>query len=335
MAADGLDQALLAAHGLDAHGVEATRTPHGLIQTSFVVRRGGAPVAIAQRVHPVFDPGQGLGEGLLGDIDAVTSHLDARGLPTPRLLRRRDGGLGWRDADGHLWRLFTFLPGETIERVDTPARAHTAAALVARFHAALADLEHTFAFRRPGAHDTAAHLARLAALGAGARGEAARLADDILAAAARRPALPATPARLAHGDLKISNVLFTAPDRAHALVDLDTMGPLTLAYELGDALRSWCNPLGEDTVTPHFDREVFDATLAGYQAVTALAADERDSLLPGAATVALELASRFATDVIEDRYFGWDPTRFASRRAHNLVRARGQLALHHLMAGTG
>jgi hypothetical protein len=41
----------------------------------------------------------------------------------------------------------------------------------------------------------------------------------------------------------------------------------------------------------------------------------------------IELAARFAVDAFDGSYFGWDPSRFPSRRAHNLVRARGQLAL--------
>jgi hypothetical protein len=47
----------------------------------------------------------------------------------------------------------------------------------------------------------------------------------------------------------------------------------------------------------------------------------------GLETVCIELAARFAVDAFDDRYFGWDPARFPSRRLHNLVRARGQLAL--------
>ena len=47
----------------------------------------------------------------------------------------------------------------------------------------------------------------------------------------------------------------------------------------------------------------------------------------GLETVCIELAARFAVDVFDDSYFGWDATRFPSRRAHNLIRARGQLAL--------
>ncbi len=44
-------------------------------------------------------------------------------------------------------------------------------------------------------------------------------------------------------------------------------------------------------------------------------------------TITIELAARFCADAVHDRYFAWDPSRFESRRAHNLARARSQLAL--------
>ena len=50
-------------------------------------------------------------------------------------------------------------------------------------------------------------------------------------------------------------------------------------------------------------------------------------IVVGLETVCVELAARFCVDAFDDAYFGWDPSRFPSRRAHNLVRARGQLAL--------
>jgi hypothetical protein len=94
-------------------------------------------------------------------------------------------------------------------------------------------------------------------------------------------------------------------------------------------LRSWCNPAGEDTASPTLDVELFRATIAGYvtRGGSPIERGELFSVLDGFNTVSLELASRFARDVIEDRYFGWDEQRFPSRRAHNLLRARGQLAL--------
>ncbi len=41
----------------------------------------------------------------------------------------------------------------------------------------------------------------------------------------------------------------------------------------------------------------------------------------------MELAARFCTDALEESYFGWDASRFASAAEHNLVRARAQLSL--------
>jgi hypothetical protein len=117
--------------------------------------------------------------------------------------------------------------------------------------------------------------------------------------------------------------------RVLALIDLDTLAHGTLATEMGDALRSWCNPGGESAPEAQVDVALFAAAVEGYAegSLDWITGAEIDTLRPGAETIALELASRFCTDAFEDRYFGWDATRFASRREHNLVRARSQLSL--------
>ena len=201
--------------------------------------------------------------------------------------------------------------------------------MVARFHAAFASFDYAFKFVRAGVHDTGAHLARLRS--ARSDGPLAGLADAILDEAERLPSLGALPARVTHGDLKISNVLFRA-DRAVALLDLDTMGRLNLAYELGDALRSWCNPLGEDVEQTRFDLEVFAAALRGYASRAQVTRAEIDSIVDGLYTNCVELAARFCTDAYEDKYFGWDPGRFPSRSEHNRVRSTGQLNLARAVA---
>src|SRR5438034_11771298 len=117
---------LLAAYHLPAAQASAERAASGLIQTTYLVRLADGVKVVAQRTHPVFDP-DGRGETLLGDIDAITKHLDAARLDTPRLLRRADGSLGWRDGEGKLWRVMTWLPGATFERVSRPALAANAA----------------------------------------------------------------------------------------------------------------------------------------------------------------------------------------------------------------
>ena len=314
---------------VDAYGwrdADVVALPGGLINATYAVRVGGVPVAVLQRLHPVF------AAEVNHDIDAVTTHLAARGLVTPRLVRARSGDPFVHDH-GRVWRALTWVDGVTVHRVPDPSWAEAAGELVGRFHLAVSDLVHDYTFVRAGVHDTAAHLARLrAAVEADGDDEARALGHEVLAAAAALPAMPVLPRRHCHGDLKISNVMFVVPPvRAHSLVDLDTVGLGTIAFELGDAMRSWCNPHGEDAAAVGFELPIFEAAIRGFVRVagSVVSPEERASIVTGLETVCIELAARFAVDVFRDEYFGWDADRFPSRRAHNLVRARGQLALGH------
>jgi Ser/Thr protein kinase RdoA (MazF antagonist) len=337
VAAEVLPAAVLEAYGLEEYSSE--RELGGLINRTFLARDpAGRFRAVVQRLHPIFAAEVNI------DLDAVTEHLAGAGMLTPRLLRTRSGAR-WLEHEGGVWRALTWVDGVTLHRMPDAAHARVAGDLVGRFHRAVRDLEHTFAFQRANVHDTAGHLRKLAqatrAVGgraatpadgsAALTAEAVDLARRILDAGARLPPLGDLPKRVMHGDLKVSNVRFAAPTEVAALclIDLDTLGPQSIAYELGDALRSWCNPEGEDTVETHFDLSVFAAAIGGYASGAAglLTPAEIESILPGLETVCVELAARFCVDVFEDRYFGWNPERFASRRHHNLVRARGQHAL--------
>lgn len=287
--------------------------------------------AVLQRVNPLF------GLAVNDDIAAVTGHLHRAGLPTPQLYCTSDGAPAVDLGTGGVWRLLTLMPGQTFSKVD-PALAHQAGRLVGRFHQGLLDLQRRFRFTRPGAHDFARHRDNLIAAAAKAPTAAnlpadfGELAAEILARCAEVPLLLTGPLRLCHGDLKISNLLFLpGPDGyvGHCLVDLDTLAYLPLSLELGDALRSWCNPYDENNPEGRFDLDLFTAALSGYAgpAATFITAAEQQQLVAGTLRVALQLAARFAADVVNQSYFGWDATRFASRAEHNLIRARGQLSL--------
>lgn len=324
---DAIPREVREAYGLD-EGAEPVSV--GWINRTFVARRGGERL-IVQRLHSVF-----AGEVNL-DIDVITTHLARAGLSTPRLVRAEDGR-AFVEAGG-VWRALTYVEGRTASAFDA-AHARAAAGLVARFHAALAGLEHEFAFTRPGAHDTGAHLAKLERLrDAGRAHPRAAEIEPVAAAILERgralPDLRGLPARIVHGDLKATNFLFAEDDpRAIALVDLDTLAYGTIAVELGDALRSWCNPTDESDPGARFDAEVFRAAVEGYAeaAPSLLSREEALAIVPGVETIALELASRFAADVYEDRYFGFDAARFATRADHNLARARAQLSLAESVA---
>lgn len=310
--------------------VGPVRLRDGLINPTWRLDGPSGPVGVLQELNlRVFRP------EVHEDIEAVTAHLDRAGLLTPRLRRTRAGGLWHTTADGRVFRVLSWVGSRTVH-VATPALAGSAGALVARFHAAVADLDWTFRHVRVGAHDTDRHAGRLRAALAAHDGhrlgpEVRPLADAVLRAwDDLRPSMPVLPTRVVHGDLKISNVRFDDAGEAVALIDLDTFARDTLGAELGDALRSWCGTAGEDAAEASFDLEVFEAAMAGYASGAGdrgPSADEWAAVVPSVARIALELAMRFATDALEESYFGWDEARFATRGDHNLVRARGQAAL--------
>jgi Ser/Thr protein kinase RdoA (MazF antagonist) len=280
-----------------------------------------------QWVNPIFGPEVHL------DIEALSARLVSAGMPCPRLVRARDSGLWIAEPAGGVWRVMTWIEGTLLVKADGPARCGAAGRLLGLFHAALWDAGHRFHHARVGVHDTPRHLQALRAALAGHPGhrlhaEVSALGEPILAQAEARGPLPELPARVVHGDPKISNLVFGPDGRGRALIDLDTLARMPLPLELGDAFRSWCSPRGEDE-EPVFELGYFEAGLAGWAETVGgrPTPGERRAIPDAVELIALELAARFATDALEERYFGWDRTRFSSAGEHNLARARSQLAL--------
>ena len=321
--------AMAAERVLDAYGLRAESLVymnHGLINRTWRVSTEGGSTYALQRLSPI------LGPEIHEDIEAVTAHIEAAGMATPRLVRTESGHL-YVEHQGQIWRLLTWLDGEFHNRLENPRQAGQAGALLARFHMALADFGRPFASKRRPIHEPERRLRELEQALARHAGHplnvaAQTLHGQTLKLLSRLPPLPDTPLRVAHGDPKINNMLFSAEGEGLAMVDLDSLGRLSLPYELGDAFRSWCNPVGEDSGNTEFSVELFEAARSGYfDVATFLTEDERSCLVDATLWVTLELTTRFTADILNNRYFGWDPERFASRAEHNLVRARGQLNL--------
>lgn len=299
----------------------------GLINLTFGVDAADGRRLVLQRVNPIF-PAE-----VNRDIDVLTRHLSEVGMVTPSIVPTRGGAL-WLESQGEVWRLMTHVEGVCREALDGATQAEEAGRLLAEFHRAVGDLDHEFANPRLGVHDTARHL-RVLERALSEHRDHVRfsaiepLAREILATAGDLPDLPSLPDRVVHGDPKINNIIFDQQSgRALCLVDLDTIGSMPLPLELGDALRSWCNPAGEDIATGQFVAELFESALRGYAAGAAGWIDEREwrAILPATKIILIELAARFCADALNENYFGWDPDRFATRSEHNQVRAAGQLA---------
>lgn len=319
---------------LEAFGLRGRSTPigGGLINATFGVD-DGEQRWIVQRVNPIFAPENHL------NIAAVTEHLQRVGLATPHLRPTNSGAL-FVQHDDATWRAMNRVEGHAFDTASSPTQLLAAARFVARWHDACASLEHTFVSTRVGVHDTPAHLDTLRATLANddlrshpLYDQVVPTAEALLRAAEELPALPSLSLTVAHGDLKLNNLIFSdaGPDaRPRALIDLDTVAPMQLAHEMGDALRSWCNRAEESSAEPQLDAALAAEISNAYLEARGMHGDPEAhaALVHGPEWISLELASRFFTDALRESYFGWDPKRYASRGAHNLDRARGQWALH-------
>ncbi len=318
-------------YGLRGASVEPLGT--GLINETWLVTTVAGDCYVLQCLNAVFDPRVNL------DIDAVTRHLEARGAPTQRLVGAAENRL-WVEVDGRNWRLSTFVPGVCVDRLGSTQQAAQAGRLLGRFHRQVSSLQLDLHAQRLGVHDTGRHLASLEqALDECAEHRyydaIAPLAEQVLRAAEALPLLSDLPVRLVHGDPKISNLVFDATTgEGVCMIDLDTLGYMPLPLELGDAIRSWCNPKGEDEARAQFRMDYFAAAIGGYAAEAADLIEDAEwqAFVPAARTIMVELAARFTRDALRESYFGWNAAKFPDRSTHNQVRARGQLNLHDSFA---
>lgn len=316
-----------------ASGFEVEPGATGLLHQTVRLNAKDGGRFVLQRVSDVFSP------AIQDNIAAVTRHLAARGFETFELVATRNGERSLDLGAAGRWRLLTRLDGVSFDRLESVAQAKSAGALVGRFHATLDDFDDPLAPMGIAFRDTPLYRQRLAEAlehhsGHDRHREVTDLSARIAEGFALLGAAPRTRSRVIHADLKISNVLFAgeeppARDEAVALIDFDTLMRAPLHSEWGDAWRSWCNRRGEDESEAVFDLEIFRASIEGFARGFGQPIDrvERDSLVDATERLALELATRYATDVLEESYFAWDRERFERAADHHRIRAEGQLSL--------
>jgi Ser/Thr protein kinase RdoA (MazF antagonist) len=271
----------------------------------------------------------------------------------PQVLRAASG-TPWLETEGEFWRALSFVPDTiSLDVLETPSQAREVGYGLGRFHALLHDLPcDQLADTLEDFHITPRYLAAYHALleAADAPGASAPLDDThrpgadpereawARAFVAQREALAGVlerakaagelPLRPIHGDPKVNNVLLDARGgQAVALVDLDTVKPGLVHYDIGDCLRSGCNPLGEETLAPEevrFDLGLCAALLEGYGAAARhfLSPADHHYLFDAIRLISFELGLRFFSDHLAGNvYF------HTNRPGHNLDRALVQFHL--------
>jgi Ser/Thr protein kinase RdoA (MazF antagonist) len=323
---------------------------HGNVNDTYLVSLEGSPHAavVLQRLNTrVFSNP----ELVMGNLVTFSRHVEAR-LRTPprqlsgrrwivpRVFQARADGQAWVWDGPSFWRVLGFVEGaHSLEQIGHTGHAHEIGFALGLFHTLISDLPvENLADTLEGFHITPVVLRHFdAVLAEVGTAVPADLADCLAFVEQRRHVVPVLEIlkargvlklRAIHGDPKINNVMLDREDsRAVAMVDLDTVKPGLVHYDIGDCLRSACNPLGEDAEdlrSVRFDLELCEALLQGYGSVAGSFLSEADyQHIPTAVRlISLELGLRFLTDHLAgDTYF---KTRY---RGHNLHRARVQFRL--------
>jgi Ser/Thr protein kinase RdoA (MazF antagonist) len=262
----------------------------------------------------------------------------------PRVIPCKDGRDFFIDENGEFWRAMTLIASATAYNTTQGAEhALECGTVLGHFHNLISDLDPArLNDTLPGFHIAPLYLAQYQKTLATAQarniltgsGEARRLAlfvESHLALAntlekAREEGVLGR--RLIHGDPKVTNIMiddFTG--KGTSIIDLDTVKPGLIHYDFGDALRSICNPAGEEVENLNevvFDVDLCEAFIKGYMvnARSFLTDGDRAYLFDSIRLLAFELGLRFFEDHLAGNvYFK------VKYPEQNLVRARVQFKL--------
>jgi Ser/Thr protein kinase RdoA (MazF antagonist) len=311
--------------------------PHDLAEGRFILQRLNPRVF--RRPELVMGNLRTLSEHAARRLEQAPGSAGRR-FELPRALPARDGGGYWLDPGGSCWRALSFIEGaRSFDTVRDLNHAREVGRGLGAFHHLVSDLPpERLADTLEGFHITPLYLRHFdavpAARSAGKSPEVAyglrfveerRVWAAVLEEARARGELRP---RVIHGDPKVNNVMLDdATGEAVALVDLDTVKPGLVHYDIGDCLRSGGNRQGEEPPRweqVSFDLDICRAILAGYLALARdfLTDNDCEYLYDAIRLISFELGLRFFTDYLEGNVY------FKVRhREQNLVRALVQFRL--------
>ncbi|PRY97348.1 phosphotransferase enzyme family protein [Marinilabilia salmonicolor] len=330
-------------------GTVATIKPfgNGLINTTYKVRtsENDSPNYLLQIVnHHIF---KNVPE-LTRNIERVTSHirekLEAQGahdidrrVLTP--VKTNNGEGFYKDDGGNYWRMFLFIEGaHSYDQLTNIKQAEAGGRAFGQFQKLVSDLPGEPLYPViPGFHDTEMRIKNFnERVNENPVGRLEEVQQDVNFLLERSDEYKKIiqmgregkiPQRIVHQDTKFNNVLLDENDEVLCVIDLDTVMPGYVCYDIGDAIRNGANTGKEDD--PNLDNvginmELFEGFIKGFLQETngILTREEKETLAFGAKLLTYEQAVRFMDDFLDgDKYYKTDSVK------HNLIRARAQIKL--------
>ncbi|MDD5114171.1 MAG: aminoglycoside phosphotransferase family protein [Methylobacter sp.] len=307
------DQLLAIARQFADSASHITPLGNGLINDTFLVK-SGSQTFVLQRINTQVFPNP---EQIMANFVSLSRHITQKNgvdvrLQLPQILSTVINTALYQDEQGGAWRALSFIAdSESLETVRTLDDVRQAGQALGHFHRLLSDLEPgTLHDTLPGFHITPGYLQQYRQVLTHTLVKqdpyCAEFIDrfqhraDALEAAKQQGLLSL---RVIHGDPKLNNFLFDVNSRQIiSLIDLDTVKPGLVHYDVGDCVRSCCH----NTDTGEFDLKCCGALLTGYFSEAGAFFTDHDYqyLYPAIRLIPFELGLRFYTDYLQgNRYF--------------------------------
>ena len=309
---------------------------------------------ILQRVNRNVFP---VPEAIMSNMHEITRHChekleadaaagrDDRVWQMPRIIKTKDTGADFvTDEKGDVWRVITrIMSAHAFDVAQGPEHALECGSALGHFHYLISDMDPSILVDPlPGFHITSGYLAKYDATLQSAEAkellsssmEARRMAKfieerrDLALCLEKALAAGELKKRMFHGDPKVNNIMIDdVTGKGTAMIDLDTVSPGLIHLDFGDALRSICNPAGEEETNLAkvvFDEDLANAFCKGYmrEAGAFMTDADRNYLFDSIRLLPFELGLRFFQDFLNGNvYFK------TSHPQQNLNRARVQFRL--------
>jgi Ser/Thr protein kinase RdoA (MazF antagonist) len=311
--------------------VGITPLGNGHINDTYFVETGGMPFVLQKVNKNVFpNPGQIMVNLLVLNQHIRESNLLQVKLKIPELLFTDSGSEFYQDDQGDYWRALSYIENtESLETISNLSEAEQVGLALGRFHR----LASTLAVEKlydtlPGFHICPSYLEHYQTVKEAAKVPENKYCADFIASHQHiakdletAKELGLLSIRIIHGDPKLNNFLFDKDSRhIVSIIDLDTVKPGLVHYDIGDCIRSCCH----NTTTDTFDLKICKAILISYLKAAGDFFSENDYqfLYPAIRLIPFELGLRFYTDYLDgNRYFK------ISEPEENLSRATAQFRL--------
>ncbi len=316
---------------------EITPLGNGLINDTYLVATLLSPFVL-QRINRSVFPAP---EQIMDNLATLNRHIAQKSgasvkLQIPEILKTTDNASLYQDQNGDSWRALSFIADtESLETIGTLGDAEQVGFALGHFHRLISDLDPLLLHDTlPGFHITPGYLKHYHRVLQQSNQPKDRYCADFITRFqpiandlenAKQQGLLSL--RVIHGDPKLNNFLFDQhTHKIVSIIDLDTVKPGLVHYDIADCLRSCCstsNPVG-------FDLDICTALLKSYLSEAGAFFTEHDYhyLYPAIRLIPFELGLRFYTDYLEgNRYFK------VTEPEQNLLRAADQFRLCESIIG--